>query len=357
MAMNSNYLVVYLLILVSISESNSENSGLLSVVQVFRHGFRTPIIFYPTDPYQDKKYWNGLGPGELTDSGKIQLHNLGSYFRKMYHDFLPQTYNESSILIKSDKNKRNILSAIAFMQGLYPNLDRNISIDISDWSVLGTLVSCLKFDFHYIVTETTDKYFREVNKENREMYRYIRRHTLMPTYELLTAFTVWDTLYVESLVNLKLPEWTQKVFPEALAEVSKNMALSICYTEKEQIIGAGPFLNELIQHFDCIVQNCSSKREIVLYSGHDVNIACFLNTFGVFETLSPEMPPFASSLIFEMRKIEDSHIINGYYKPHDEMIPIKFRGCGYDCALEDFRYIFRNVVINKRKWLWKCFAI
>ncbi|KAJ8941635.1 hypothetical protein NQ318_010661 [Aromia moschata] len=28
---------------------------------IFRHGERTPIMFYPTDPYQNSSYWDGLG--------------------------------------------------------------------------------------------------------------------------------------------------------------------------------------------------------------------------------------------------------------------------------------------------------
>lgn len=38
----------------------------LSFVQIFRHGDRTPVEPYPTDPYKDKAFWP-VGFGQLTN--------------------------------------------------------------------------------------------------------------------------------------------------------------------------------------------------------------------------------------------------------------------------------------------------
>ncbi len=42
---------------------------------VYRHGERTPINPYPTDPYKDKKFWP-IGFGQLTDKVKMKRYYI-----------------------------------------------------------------------------------------------------------------------------------------------------------------------------------------------------------------------------------------------------------------------------------------
>ncbi|KAJ8977039.1 hypothetical protein NQ317_017713 [Molorchus minor] len=325
---------------------------LLSVVQVFRHGERTPVMFYLTDPYKDSSYWDGLGTGQLTDHGKVQLVELGQYFRNRYGDFLSTSYSQGEISITSADTKRNLESAESFLTGLYPNENTSsIPIQTASPAVMGSLAECLSYDILYLEVESQEEYFKDINQENSEVYGYIREHSLFPVYDLMTANAIWDTLHIEAGVNYTLPEWTVSVFPEQLTKLSDAFALSLCYTEDQQKLAAGPFLNELIQYFEAVSSCPSSTEKVLLYSGHDVNIACFLNTFQAF---TPHNPDFASSLIFELRQNAETTYVNAYYKRESEAVPITLKGCDFNCNLADLKSAFSNIVISEAEWLIKC---
>lgn len=50
---------------------------------IYRHGDRTPVQPYPTDPWRDPTWWP-VPFGELTNTGKMQHYKLGQWFRKRY---------------------------------------------------------------------------------------------------------------------------------------------------------------------------------------------------------------------------------------------------------------------------------
>ena len=60
---------------------------------LYRHGDRTPIKPYSTDPYKDAAHWP-VGFGQLTSRGKMQQYELGQWIRARYEGFLSSNYSE-----------------------------------------------------------------------------------------------------------------------------------------------------------------------------------------------------------------------------------------------------------------------
>ena len=107
-----------------------------SPFQLFRHGDRTPIATFPTDPYREADWPNGwvdpppslliLIPtvwsrfGQLTTAGIEQHHRLGRYLRSRYGSLLNSNYTASEILVRSTDYDRTLMSAQSNLIGLYP---------------------------------------------------------------------------------------------------------------------------------------------------------------------------------------------------------------------------------------------
>ena len=92
---------------------------LILVIEVTRHGARTPIG--PEDTWLNKT-WD-LGIGQLTNTGERQQYLNGVKLRKIYIDetgFLPTTFNPKYIYVRSTDFNRTIMSALSQIQGLYP---------------------------------------------------------------------------------------------------------------------------------------------------------------------------------------------------------------------------------------------
>lgn len=71
----------------------------------------------------------------------------------------------------------------------------------------------------------------EINKQNNEFYAYLSKNTGDNITTLADVETLYNTLEIEQLNNLTLPEWTKEVFGEKMKEMATmNLAL---YTDTE----------------------------------------------------------------------------------------------------------------------------
>lgn len=50
---------------------------------IYRHGDRTPVDMYPTDPWKNESFWP-VKFGQLTNTGKRQHYALGQWLRNRY---------------------------------------------------------------------------------------------------------------------------------------------------------------------------------------------------------------------------------------------------------------------------------
>ncbi|KAL1396350.1 hypothetical protein pipiens_010569 [Culex pipiens pipiens] len=91
---------------------------------IFRHGNRTPIVSYPTDPWRDRRHWPN-GWGQLTNLGKRTQYDLGRWLRKRYHHLLGDLYSPDEIYVLSTDADRVITSAQVTLAGLYPPTGRD----------------------------------------------------------------------------------------------------------------------------------------------------------------------------------------------------------------------------------------
>lgn len=87
--------------------------------QLYRHGDRTPIKAYPTDPYRNVSSWP-VSWGQLTNEGKERHYKLGQYNRQRYGQFLSEAYNSDEVFIRSTDVDRTLMSAECHLAGLFP---------------------------------------------------------------------------------------------------------------------------------------------------------------------------------------------------------------------------------------------
>lgn len=80
-----------------------------------RHGHRTPISNYKTDPYRRHK-WHG-GKGALTPKGTQQLCDLGLTLQNRYSSLLQNDgkYSPQNIRVVSSSVKRCVHSAYSIL--------------------------------------------------------------------------------------------------------------------------------------------------------------------------------------------------------------------------------------------------
>lgn len=188
---------------------------------LFRHGDRTPITSYPTDPYGNVSNWP-VPFGQLTPAGMQQEYALGKWLRERYGNvLLSEQYSANEIYIRSTDTDRTLESAEANLAGLYQphgnqvwNADllwrpipvHTVSLD-DDWLIGETVPACPVF---YDIAEslfTTDE-FLQLLDEHRDFIEYTSEMSgiTIPLDFAGLGYIVLlrDTLFIEDLYNLTL---------------------------------------------------------------------------------------------------------------------------------------------------------
>lgn len=73
-----------------------------------------------------------------------------------------------------------------------------------------------------------------------------------------------------------------------------------------QTYAVGYLLQKIINDISLKIDSSDDITKIVLYSGHDINVAYLLIALGVFK---PKVPPYGSYVILEVHQIDEEYYI------------------------------------------------
>ncbi|XP_073512529.1 testicular acid phosphatase homolog isoform X2 [Phyllobates terribilis] len=349
-----------------LGDSSLRIDNLTFVVVVYRHGDRSPIDTYPTDPYKDTVWDNGLQ--QLTQVGIKQQYELGRYLRMRYEHFLSPTYKKEEIYVRSTDYDRTLMSAQANLAGLYPpNGTQQWHPDIP-WQPIPV----------HTVSVSQDRLLKFPSKDCPRFYELMKETIQLPEYQdrmnawkdftaRIANFTgysvdqavprrmwkVYDTLFCQKSHNFILPAWATPDVLETLEEINAfdikaHMALHNP-TEKARLTG-GILVDAILQNFTEAVKK-SSRLKMVMYSAHDSTILALQGALGIYSGLHP---PYASCHIFEFYKESDGYSVGMFYRndTREEPYELALPGCASPCPLHLFSQLLAP--IHPQDWWKEC---
>lgn len=342
----------------------NEDSKLVFVQILWRHGDRAPIDLYPNDPNPESVWNEGLG--KLTMLGRKQHYALGKYFRQMYENFA--TWSPNEINVTSSECDRCMKSAETNLASFFA--------PSPEW----------KFDQHlnwqpipiYYIPKPQDKYLetdsdcpRAVVEQKRivnspEGQAFISKHQEMfgnltidsgsPITNWTSASYLHDVLFIEKKYNLSIPHWADYYWDE-LTNVSD---LSFFWSYNSQLLHrlrAGPLLQRTIEMMKRKLSGDIPLQKFQIYSAHDSNIAVVLNALNLFNM---KQPPYCASLVFELHERADGiNLVRLLYlnSTRPEMEPqephiLVLDGCTEFCQLDYFINITKSLIPDD--WKKEC---
>lgn len=324
---------------------------------LYRHGDRTPVDPYPNDPYK-RESWN-VGYGQLTSIGKRAHFKLGQWFRERYDGFLSSNYSEEEIIVRSTDVDRTLMSAMSNLAGLYPpsgyqkwnpDLDwqpipvHTVPLDLDN--LLSSHADCPRFD-HLQDEIMRSDWMTSIVKDNQEMFQYISQHSGFNLSDIVHLNYVYDTLFVETVHNKTLPEWTKKYFPGGPFEELSDLSFIVnTHTHELKRLKGGPYVKEVISHIDDFVKGTMEpkKRKVFMYSAHDTTISSILNTLNVFDVIAP---PYRSAVMIELYENQElGYHVKILYRndttrePYQLILP----GCEANCPLFKFKDLTASII-------------
>ena len=297
------------------------------LVEVCRHGVRSPLHFQPWD--MDGRWPDG--PGSLTATGMRQHYLLGTELRKRYPSLFHFNYTESLYSVVSTPYNRTIMSAQSQLLGLFPTgkslsnakfavPPMNLSAD-SGADLLDLEDEALPNHFQPISIRTSDRFSfcprltrldiesqtgsqsQHLIKEYSDVLEAVKSVLSCSEDEAVEVMRdVVDSVAANEFEGYSLPgEFNEKVREEMKELRDELFALSFSY---ENIVRL--WVTEFFTDLANTLENVKNDNQTVifkLYSAHDTTIAGILSGF---ERFDGQIPPFASSLLFEIT--DNSHL-------------------------------------------------
>lgn len=347
---------------------------LVAVVEICRHGARTPIHFI--EAWDSLQVWPE-GPGELLPSGMRQHFLLGVVMRKTYLEkLLSGGFNETEVFVFSSDYNRTIMSAQSQLQGLFPaGTGEQVSKNAPRNSLLPPIL------------------VKDLEKINDDLKTAALPHStqLIPihsdsTIRQYALSSSHACPYYDSLISHKkqMVSEQQKIFSQ-YSDVISTIQQKLNFTEKQAQSKVSSIMDSLISHnfafgtlplgfnstffaqgqklqdrlksfFDFepdllaryagtallnliasdLSQAQKTGKKFFLYSAHDTTLSCAL---AFLEQDFSVKPPFASSMVFELHKEEEGLFLEVKYNGKK----MKLNG-----NLEKFRFERFQEYVNER---------
>lgn len=344
---------------VAVAERN-----LVYVTVLFRHGDRSPVKAYPTDPYQESSWPQGFG--QLSQEGMRQHFELGQFLRKRYGNFLNGSYDRREISVRSTDYDRTLMSAEANLAGLYPPSGQQVFMPDLKWQPIPVhtvpmsqerllsfpLSDCPRYKELMDETEHSEE-FLNVTTEYRDFIEFVKNTTGLNNTSVETVWSVYDTLFCESRHNLTAPDWVTAEVMKKL-QVLKDFSFQVMFgvhkqREKSRLQG-GMLLGEILKNLSKVAARDPLHRlKLMMLSAHDTTVAALQASLGVF---SGKQPPYASCHIFELRRDDNGSAFVSMFYRNDSSVdpyPVQLPACSQlDCPIEEFVEIAKLSVSDDR---------
>lgn len=366
--------VIFAILLAYVAFADTDKSGKPDIkvaYVIFRHGDRNPTESYPTDPYNDLKYWPG-GWGALTNKGKLQMFKLGKYLRSRYSEILGETYSPERLLVRSSYADRVIMSAGALLAGLQPPSPSEIWLPGFNWHPIPIHSTPRSLDQLITVKKKCPRYEKELqeayqseeitnmNSDIAELYKYLSANTGQNISTVLDVEFLFNTLEIEEANGHKLPDWTKSIYPEKMKEIATASVKIFTQTPSMKRFVGGPLINDIIEK---MVQNhkhsLDQKHEVFLIAGHDMTVLNVMRALGFDDTNKPDI---GASVILELHAGspgfgENTDFVKLFYMNSSstvDPIQLSLKGCDEFCSLNSFVSALTNVSISPSEWEAEC---
>ncbi|XP_059227035.1 venom acid phosphatase Acph-1 [Stomoxys calcitrans] len=364
MTASASLLVLTFLVLGLLFQNSAfaDDQSTLQLLHVlFRHGPRTPADTYPNDPHVNQTYFP-YGWGHITNSGKRELFNIGTWMRKRYGKFLGDMYFPNLLHAQSTGVVRTHMSMQTVLASFFPPKNSPMEWNSKyNWQPIPVFSQELNEDTFLLVRKPCPRYFEAFNEvmNTPEIKEEIKPHEyLFPELTALTGMNITEpedinslylTLLAEEEYGLQLPDWTKEYYPEKLQFLAEQALIYNIYTREMQKIKAGPFLTKMFTEMKNKASNtlAPKERKMYIYTGHDSTVVNIMHALKVWKR---QLPRYSAMLLVETHKNKETgeYYVELYFRnnPKEPAQPLTVPGCDFQCPLEKFVKLSADVVID-----------
>lgn len=328
---------------------------LLLVIELCRHGDRSPLYQFPADALPASKWPEGIG--ELTSVGQRAHYDLGTRLRARYVEsgFLSYSWKPREVYVRSTTIDRTLMSAASQMAGMFPaGTARVADVGVEfgadppaenttglpgRWQVVPIHTVPLRQDDMLIAggacprhvqlmeTKRQSSAWAALTAEKEKLFAAVAgimgvRNEQLTLHSMSEVNDVW-TCYEAH--NVPLPKGVTKEMRRDVKALADWLLLFGNEGKEVRRLRSGLLLNDIKRRMLLAKRKNEGRlddaaaaqvKKFVLYSAHDTTVAAALSALNIqFGT----NPPYNSTVIFELwhdkkaRKSEAKYLVRVEY--------------------------------------------
>ena len=338
----------------------------LQFVQVLhRHGDRTPLS--PLTPYGDEwiclsteitqsdvvpdgpvgsrrfrsHYMHGVEAlagncslGQLTDLGMSEIAAMAARVKERYADFLPSSYSDETVYIRSDSIDRCQQSSHVFIDTLWPNGSDIVEIEMREAATenLGANPYLCPMVSNYSAAVTSSEEYQQLLGTLSNVKEFFQ--DLYHNHD--KSFPNWldlnDNIVCRIAHNKSLPPNMTEALTNELLTTWRELFRMINGDPDYAKAAIGQVFNEIMTRIEEKIAGNLGNLLFVEVSGHDTTIWPIIASlqFGNWK----EWPPYASELTWELHY---SHSLNLWaVRMHYNGEMVTLNGCTEYCPWDEY---------------------
>ena len=241
-------------------------------------------------------------------------YELGGFLRERYRGFISSVWRSDEVKVRSTDYDRTLMSAQCVLAKFYyPDEEHRFLADVN-WIPTPIHTAPKPADFLLNVDESCPRIesakkeqdkmpeVKKMIKKSQKLFNYLTEKSGSSVNTITLVDYLFDTLEIEKKYNLTLPDWVDPVWNE-MREVSAFSFKMVALSEELKRLKAGPLLKLMRDHMKNKVSNSTSSLKMYMYSGHDTNVAAFLQGLRVYNDAPP---PYAACVLVELYRTDKS---------------------------------------------------
>lgn len=181
-------------------------------------------------------------------------------------------------------------------------------------------------------------------ENNKKLLDYMTKMSGKKINTLDEIEYIYNTLYIESLYNFTLPEWTKTIYPDGIKQLAELSFSIPAYNKILARLKIGTLVGRMTNNMLLKSQKkLSPDRKVWIYSAHDETLANFLMGLKIFDL---HCPPYAATVLVELRVNNQSQysVTISYKNSTNEPVLLTLPGCTSNCPLDKFVEITKDVI-------------
>lgn len=194
---------------------------------------------------------------------------------------------------------------------------------------------------------------QDVQNKNEQLYEELSNLTGMTIATPDDVNSLYSTLKAEETMNLTLPYWTKKYYPDKLIPLTMYDFQLNTYNDMLKRLKGGPMIKKII--YDMLAKKEKTlnpeTRKMFMYVGHDSTVVTLLDVLHIWNN---QMPEYNIMIMIELHEDANGWNVQIFlrnttnYEPYPMTIP----GCATICPIDEFIQILKPMIPDN--WEEEC---